>query len=614
MDEEPFQAWRDEDEDEDEDEEDEEVRSGASRARARPAFALELLPARAPAHPPPYTLRPGLSRTQFVEELEAAQRRAAARPAARVPLQHFLRLLAGGGALVEMADPRGGGAASNDELIELLRRGGALTSDAVARAMRLAPRDAFVPPAHVAEALMDVPIRVDAENFNISAPHMHAACLEALDLRPGHAVLDAGAGCGLVAAAAAALVGRTGAVLGLDVRRGAVALARASCARLAAASPEWRAAAGGAGQLAFEQGDVFLLAVGRLRGRFDRVHVGGCVPASRLPALLALLKPEGGAIVVPVAPSDLRLVRRDAEGTVTQRVLSQVRFSELEVPGDADVVLAALKEARRAGTAPPPAPSTFERDAAAVAAEAARKPPPPPPSTSPAGVLGGPPGTPDAAAAARAAAGPLAPARLGEPDALLVGAGFALPAHAAVLRARCELLRARADSGMADACAARVAVPEHFSEAAAAALLDYCYSDACPERVERASGGDLAAAVEVLELAQYFGSPRLATLSEAALARALKAAGRSPAAAAAAADAGAQLLAFALDQGLVHLRAVALDFCVENFTAVAAGEAWTALPRGAVEAVAAEACARNARARSLLREMSAAAREELPDP
>lgn len=92
-----------------------------------------------------------------MEELEAARRRAAARPAARVPLQHFLRLIAGGGALVEMADPRGG-PASNDELVELLRRGGALTSDAVARAMRLTPRDAFVPHAHAAEALMDAPM------------------------------------------------------------------------------------------------------------------------------------------------------------------------------------------------------------------------------------------------------------------------------------------------------------------------------------------------------------------------------------------------------------------------------------------------------------------------
>ena len=42
--------------------------------------------------------------------------------------------------------------------------------------------------------------------FNVSAPHMHVTCLEALDLQPGHAFLDIGSGCGLVTATAAFLV------------------------------------------------------------------------------------------------------------------------------------------------------------------------------------------------------------------------------------------------------------------------------------------------------------------------------------------------------------------------------------------------------------------------
>lgn len=35
------------------------------------------------------------------------------------------------------------------------------------------------------EALADSPIRLTALQFNISAPHMHATCLEALQLQPG---------------------------------------------------------------------------------------------------------------------------------------------------------------------------------------------------------------------------------------------------------------------------------------------------------------------------------------------------------------------------------------------------------------------------------------------
>ena len=52
-----------------------------------------------------------------------------------------------------------------------------------------------------------VQVRLDAMGFNVSAPHMHATCLEALDLQPGHSFLDIGSGCGLVTAAAAFLVG-----------------------------------------------------------------------------------------------------------------------------------------------------------------------------------------------------------------------------------------------------------------------------------------------------------------------------------------------------------------------------------------------------------------------
>jgi len=52
--------------------------------------------------------------------------------------------------------------------------------------MQVCPRDAFVIPAHQREALVDAPIRVAEHGFNISAPHMHACCLEALQLGPGH--------------------------------------------------------------------------------------------------------------------------------------------------------------------------------------------------------------------------------------------------------------------------------------------------------------------------------------------------------------------------------------------------------------------------------------------
>jgi protein-L-isoaspartate O-methyltransferase len=45
--------------------------------------------------------------------------------------------------------------------------------------MRVCPRDAFLPEAHrnPEEAFLDSPVRLDALDFNVSAPHMHATCL-----------------------------------------------------------------------------------------------------------------------------------------------------------------------------------------------------------------------------------------------------------------------------------------------------------------------------------------------------------------------------------------------------------------------------------------------------
>jgi hypothetical protein len=58
--------------------------------------------------------------------------------------------------------------------------------------------------------------------------------------------------------------------------------------------------------------------------------VGATCPEERLHLLLPLLEPGGGLLLAPV-DSDLRLYSRVADGKLRQRVVSSVRFSDLEV-------------------------------------------------------------------------------------------------------------------------------------------------------------------------------------------------------------------------------------------------------------------------------------------
>ena len=64
---------------------------------------------------------------------------------------------------------------------------------------------------------------------------------------------------------------------------------------------------------------------------YDRVHVGAACPPNKVVVLRKLLKPSGGIIVTPVAPSDLQRITVNAEGHVRIETLSQVRYSNLEV-------------------------------------------------------------------------------------------------------------------------------------------------------------------------------------------------------------------------------------------------------------------------------------------
>ncbi len=106
-------------------------------------------------------------------------------------------------------------------LVDRLTRAGTLRSEPLIRAFAEVPREAFVPEASPAEVYIDSTVPVfDGRGDQIttsSQPGMMAFMLEQLDLKPGHRVLEIGAGTGYNAAIIAEVAGPEGTVDTIEI-------------------------------------------------------------------------------------------------------------------------------------------------------------------------------------------------------------------------------------------------------------------------------------------------------------------------------------------------------------------------------------------------------------
>lgn len=175
-------------------------------------------------------------------------------------------------------------AAARAELVDHLRRRGYLTKPEVASAINKVPREEFVPPDLRDQAYIDTPLPIGSGQ-TISAPHMVAMMVEALDLRPGQKVLEVGCGSGYHAAVAAELVSPGGRVFSVERLKELVDFAQDNLDRTKYSDRVTVILSDGSIGLADE-------------APFDRIFVACGAPS--LPGPLKSQMKDGGMMLVPI--------------------------------------------------------------------------------------------------------------------------------------------------------------------------------------------------------------------------------------------------------------------------------------------------------------------------
>ena len=208
-------------------------------------------------------------------------------------------------------------ATAREEMVRRQIAGRGLHDPALLDAFRSVPREEFVAAALRPAAYQDRPLSIEADQ-TISQPYIVALMIDAAGVRPGHHVLEVGAGSGY----AAAVIGRIAAKVFAIERHGELAaLARKRMERL------------GYSNVTIVEGDGTLGLP--TEAPFDAILVaatGRAVPD----ALVEQLK-VGGRLVMPVgAPwSSQWLVRlvKQADGGIAEERLCAVRFVPLVESG-----------------------------------------------------------------------------------------------------------------------------------------------------------------------------------------------------------------------------------------------------------------------------------------
>jgi len=209
-----------------------------------------------------------------------------------------------------------------DDLIRRLQNSGYLKSDEMERAVRSVPREEFVPPSSRNHAYRDSPLSIGLGQ-TISAPHMCVIMCENMKLKPGHKILEIGAGSGYHAALCAEMVAPKGVenpghIYTVEIVEGLIDFARDNLKRTGYDDRVTLIHGDGGKGLAES-------------APFDRILVAAAAPQIPDP-LIEQLAPSG-ILLIPVGSrgffQDLLMIEKDTDGNITRRNWGGVAFVPL---------------------------------------------------------------------------------------------------------------------------------------------------------------------------------------------------------------------------------------------------------------------------------------------
>ena len=207
---------------------------------------------------------------------------------------------------------------SNSELVRNMHRGGLIRSEKVLQAFLAVDRGNFVPRDKREHAYQDEPIH--SAPFHLSAPHMYATVLEALELSEGMSFLNVGSGSGYLSFLVARIVGQA-VNHGIEQHKELVEHDSSRCAEV----PELR----DMNHIRFRWGDAFKVDYDSEQ-RYDRIYIGaGC--QMNAVVIFKIMLSVGGMLIAPLE-DELVSFTRVEESVYVTKVITNVRFQPLAEP------------------------------------------------------------------------------------------------------------------------------------------------------------------------------------------------------------------------------------------------------------------------------------------